>query len=105
MFATALRNLWAHKVRLLATALSIMLGVAFMAGTLVLTATMRNTFDNLFTDVYQRHRCGSAGQGGVRGPPRHRHATRARRRHAGPQAAIGRRSRGRPKARSPATPG
>jgi len=53
MFATALRNLWAHKVRLLATALSITLGVAFMAGTLVLTATMRTTFDNLFSNVYQ----------------------------------------------------
>ena len=53
MFATALRNLWAHKVRLMATALSIMLGVAFVAGTLVLTATMRKTFDNLFADVYR----------------------------------------------------
>src|SRR5664279_4462511 len=53
MFATALRNLWAHKVRLLATALSITLGVAFMAGTLVLTATMRTTFDNLFSNAYQ----------------------------------------------------
>jgi putative ABC transport system permease protein len=53
MFSTALRNLWAHKVRLLATALSIMLGVAFVAGTLVLTATMRKTFDNLFSDVYR----------------------------------------------------
>ncbi len=53
MFSTALRNLWAHKLRLMATALSITLGVAFMAGTLVLTATMRKTFDNLFADVYR----------------------------------------------------
>ena len=53
MFSTALRNLWAHKVRLGATALSIMLAVAFVAGTLVLTATMRKTFDNLFADVYR----------------------------------------------------
>ena len=53
MFPTALRNLWAHKVRLGATALSIMLAVAFVAGTLVLTATMRKTFDNLFADVYR----------------------------------------------------
>jgi putative ABC transport system permease protein len=53
MFSTALRNLWAHKFRLLATALSIMLGVAFVAGTLVLTATIRKTFDNLFSDVYR----------------------------------------------------
>jgi putative ABC transport system permease protein len=53
VFATALKNLWAHKFRLLSTALSIMLGVALMAGTLVLTATMRRTFDNLFANVYQ----------------------------------------------------
>ena len=53
MFATALRNLWAHKLRLIATTLSIMLGVAFMAGTLVLTDTMGRTYDNLFSTVYQ----------------------------------------------------
>ena len=53
MFSTALRNLWAHKMRLLLTALSITLGVAFVAGTLVLTATIRKTFDNLFADVYR----------------------------------------------------
>lgn len=53
MFATALSNLWAHKLRLIATTLSIMLGVAFMAGTLVLTDTMQRTYDNLFSTVYQ----------------------------------------------------
>lgn len=53
MFATALRNLWAHKLRLIATTLSIMLGVAFVAGTLVLTDTMKRTYDNLFSTVYQ----------------------------------------------------
>ncbi|MDQ2750433.1 MAG: FtsX-like permease family protein [Actinomycetota bacterium] len=53
MFATALANLWGHKFRLLATALSITLGVAFMAGTMVLTATINQTFDNLFADVYR----------------------------------------------------
>lgn len=52
MIPTALRNLWAHKLRLVATTLSITLGVAFMAGTLVLTATMKTTFDNLFSDMY-----------------------------------------------------
>ena len=53
MFETALRNLWAHKLRLIATTLSIMLGVAFTAGTLVLTDTMQRTYDNLFATVYQ----------------------------------------------------
>lgn len=53
MLSTALKNLLAHKFRLLATALAVTLGVAFMAGTLVLTDTMRQTFDNLFADVYK----------------------------------------------------
>jgi putative ABC transport system permease protein len=47
-----LRNLVAHKFRLLATALAVTLGVAFMAGTLVLTDTIQKTFDELFADVY-----------------------------------------------------
>ena len=42
-----------HKFRLLTTALAVTLGVAFMAGTLVLTDTMGKTFDNLFADVYK----------------------------------------------------
>ena len=52
MLATALRNLLAHKVRLLTTGLAVMLGVAFMAGTMVLTDTLNKTFDDLFADVY-----------------------------------------------------
>jgi putative ABC transport system permease protein len=46
------RGLLAHKFRLAATALAVMLGVAFMAGTLVLTDTIGQTFDDLFADVY-----------------------------------------------------
>jgi putative ABC transport system permease protein len=49
---TALRNLLGHKVRLFTTGLAVMLGVAFMAGTLVLTDTIGKTFDDLFADVY-----------------------------------------------------
>ena len=30
-----------------------MLGVAFISGTFVLTATISNTFDGLFSDIYQ----------------------------------------------------
>jgi putative ABC transport system permease protein len=51
MFLTALRGVLAHKLRLLATALAVTLGVAFMAGTLVLTDTVTRTFDDLFGDV------------------------------------------------------
>ena len=53
MWRTAVRNLLGHKFRLLTTALAVMLGVAFMAGTLVLADTMKKTFDDLFADVYE----------------------------------------------------
>lgn len=52
MLLTALRNLLAHKLRLLTTGVAVMLGVAFMAGTLVFTDTITRTFDDLFADVY-----------------------------------------------------
>jgi putative ABC transport system permease protein len=47
------KGLLAHKLRLAATALAVMLGVAFMAGTLVLTDTISRTFDDLFGDVFR----------------------------------------------------
>jgi putative ABC transport system permease protein len=47
------KGLLAHKFRLAATALAVMLGVAFMAGTLVLTDTISRTFNELFGDVFQ----------------------------------------------------
>ncbi|MEU5188666.1 FtsX-like permease family protein [Streptomyces klenkii] len=40
MFRTALRNVLAHKARLLMTVLAVMLGVAFVSGTLVFTSTI-----------------------------------------------------------------
>ncbi|WP_326753115.1 ABC transporter permease [Streptomyces hirsutus] len=40
MFRTALRNVFAHKARLLMTVLAVMLGVAFVSGTLVFTNTL-----------------------------------------------------------------
>ena len=52
MFRLALRTVFAKKRRFLSTALSIMLGIAFLAGTLVFTDTMNRTFDNLFADIY-----------------------------------------------------
>ena len=41
MFRTAWKGLLGHKSRFVATALAVTLGVAFMAGTLVLTDTIR----------------------------------------------------------------
>jgi putative ABC transport system permease protein len=46
-----IKGLLAHKLRFLLTALAVMLGVAFMSGTMVLTDTISRTFDNLFADV------------------------------------------------------
>lgn len=44
MFRTALRNVLAHKARLLMTVLAVMLGVAFVSGTLVFTDTLNQAF-------------------------------------------------------------
>ncbi|MDG4863675.1 ABC transporter permease [Streptomyces sp. T-3] len=46
MLRTALRNVLAHKARLIMTALAVMLGVAFVAGTLVFGDTVANSFRN-----------------------------------------------------------
>lgn len=51
MLRATLRNLWSHKRRLVSTGLAILLGVAFMSGTLVLTSTINSVFDDLFKDV------------------------------------------------------
>ena len=52
MWRVTLVGLLAHKIRYALTALAVLLGVAFMAGTFVLTDTISRTFDGLFTDVY-----------------------------------------------------
>ncbi|MFE2265587.1 ABC transporter permease [Streptomyces griseosporeus] len=46
MFRTALRNVLAHKARLLMTVLAVMLGVAFVSGTLVFTNSLSNALQN-----------------------------------------------------------
>src|SRR2546427_1826587 len=51
MRRVTLKGLLAHKLRLALTALSVVLGVGFVAGTLVLTDTLGHTFDNLFAEV------------------------------------------------------
>src|SRR4051794_41697967 len=51
MFRTTIKNLAARKLRLLTTSIAVLLGVAFMAGTLVLTDTIGKTFDNFFANV------------------------------------------------------
>src|SRR3954447_9551525 len=51
MLTTTLRQMMAHKLRLVLTTASIALGVAFLAGTLVLTDTMGLAFEQLFGKV------------------------------------------------------
>ncbi|MER6999299.1 ABC transporter permease [Streptomyces sp. NPDC000410] len=52
MFRTALRNVLAHKARLLMTVLAVMLGVAFVSGTLVFNDTLSNAFRNQSAKSY-----------------------------------------------------
>ncbi len=51
MFTATLKGMVAHKLRLVLTTASIALGVAFLAGTLVLTDTMGLAFEQLFGKV------------------------------------------------------
>lgn len=51
MWRATLRGLFAKKFRLVLTSIAIVLGVAFMAGTFVLTDTLGNVFDNLFANT------------------------------------------------------
>jgi putative ABC transport system permease protein len=51
MRRVTLRSLWAHKRRLVSTVLAVLLGVAFMAGTFVLSDTIRTSFDDIFSDL------------------------------------------------------
>ena len=53
MWRATIKSLFARKVRLLLTALAIVLGVGFMAGTYVLTDTMGKAFDDLFSTANQ----------------------------------------------------
>jgi putative ABC transport system permease protein len=46
----ALKSLWARKVRALTTTLAVVIGVAFVAGTYILTDTTFAAFDEIFED-------------------------------------------------------
>jgi putative ABC transport system permease protein len=53
MAKVALRGLMDHKGRLLSTLLAVALGVAFVAGVLMLTDTMNKSFDDLFATAFE----------------------------------------------------
>ena len=80
MFAATFRSLLAHRVRLALTALVIVLGTGFMAGSFVFTATLTHSLDSLLaqstsgTDVIVQHTTPSgarfgAGSGSARPVP------------------------------------
>lgn len=47
MLRVSLRNIAAHKLRLLLSVLAVVLGTAFVTGSLVFTSTLKSTFDGL----------------------------------------------------------
>jgi putative ABC transport system permease protein len=53
MWRVTLAGVWAKKLRFVSTLVAIVLGVGFMAGTLVLTDTVSKTFEDLFASVYK----------------------------------------------------
>src|SRR5918999_5668877 len=52
MTKVALRGLAQRKLRAFVTMLAVLLGVAFIAGSYVLTDTINRSFDDIFTDAY-----------------------------------------------------
>ena len=53
MLRIALKSAVFNKRRLIGSGLSVVIGIAFLAGTLVFTDTIKRTFDTLFSDVYE----------------------------------------------------
>ncbi len=51
MTRAVLKSVLAHKLRLFLTAVAVVLGVSFVAGTFVLTDTINHTFDVLFQEI------------------------------------------------------
>jgi putative ABC transport system permease protein len=52
MFSLVLNSIRANKARFFLTGVAVMLGVAFMAGTLVLTDTIKQSYDDVAANVY-----------------------------------------------------
>ncbi len=53
MTRVALKALWSRKLRTLLTGFAIVLGVATITGTFVLTDSIKNAFDSIFTTIYR----------------------------------------------------
>ncbi|HVJ98590.1 MAG TPA: ABC transporter permease, partial [Acidimicrobiia bacterium] len=53
MLSLTLKSIRANKIRFLLTGVAVILGVAFMSGTFVLTDTIKASYDNVSTNVYK----------------------------------------------------
>ena len=53
MLRVTLKGIWAHKLRLSLTALAVVLGVGFIAGTFIYTDTIGKAFDGIFDDAFE----------------------------------------------------
>ena len=98
MIAVALKGLAGRKVRALLTAFAVVIGVAMVSGTFVLTDTIQKAFDGIFAASYEKTDAVIAGKEIVKGSPsgsRDRSRVAARR---GPGAARGRGGRRRDRA-------
>ena len=51
MLRLSIRQLLAHKIRFAMTSFAVVLGVSFVVGSLVVTDTVRRSFDTLFTEI------------------------------------------------------
>ncbi|MFP5322952.1 MAG: ABC transporter permease [Acidimicrobiia bacterium] len=51
MWKLSLRQLLAHKIRFVMTSFAVILGVSFVVGSLVVTDTVRRSFDTLFAEI------------------------------------------------------
>ena len=67
MIAVALKGLLGRKVRALLTAFAVVIGVAMVSGTLVLTDTIQKAFDGIFTASYEQTDAAIAGREIVKG--------------------------------------
>ena len=54
MRKVTVRSLWAHKRRLLSTVMAVVLGVSFMSGTFIMSTTLDQSFDDLFSKVVEK---------------------------------------------------
>jgi putative ABC transport system permease protein len=54
VFRATLKSLLARKLRLVLSGVAVILGVSFIAGSLILTDTIGNVFDNLFASANQK---------------------------------------------------